>query len=80
MDYPYGGPRNTKIRICVYLRKMNNACLHYPFPTPFADEVLDIVGGQEVYSFTDGFSGNHQINIAKEDRHKTTFSIEWGSF
>ena len=62
-----------EIKICVYLRKPNDPCLHDPFPTPFIDEVLDNVGGQEVYSFTDGFSGYHQIQIAKEDRHKTTF-------
>ena len=40
--------KNTKgeIRICVDLRKLNDACLHDPFPTPFTDEVLDNVGGQ----------------------------------
>ena len=43
------------IRICVDLRKLNDASLHDPFLTPFTDEVLDNVGGQEVYSFTDGF-------------------------
>jgi hypothetical protein len=43
-------------------------------------EVLENVGGQEAYSFTDGFSGYHQIRIALEYRHKTTFSREWGSF
>jgi hypothetical protein len=48
-----------QIKICVDLRTMNDACLHYPFPTPFTDEVLYNVGGQEVYSFTDGFSGYH---------------------
>ena len=42
--------------------------------------MLDNVGGQEVYSFTDGFLGYHHIRIAKEDRHKTTFAIEWGSY
>ena len=42
--------------------------------------MLDNVGGQEVYSFTDGFSGYHQIRIAPEDRHKTTFATEMGSF
>ena len=41
--------------------------MHDPFPTPFTDEVLDNVGGHEVYSFTDGFSGYHQINIQEED-------------
>ena len=42
--------------------------------------MLDNVGGQEVYSFTDGFSGYHHIRIAPEDRHKTTFATEMGSF
>jgi hypothetical protein len=68
------------IRICVDLRKLNDACLHDPFPTPFTDEVLENVGGHEAYSFTDGFSGYHQIKIAQEDRHKTTFAMEWGSY
>jgi hypothetical protein len=72
--------KTGEIRICVDLRKMNDACLHDPFSTPFTDEVLDNVGGQEVYSFTDGFPRYHQIRIAKEDCHKTTFSIEWGSY
>ena len=40
--------KTGEIRICVDLRKMNNAYLHDPFPTPFTDEVLDNVGGQEV--------------------------------
>ena len=40
-----------EIRICVVdLGKLNDACLHDLFPTPFTDEVLDNVGGQEVYS------------------------------
>ena len=69
-----------EIRICVDLRKLNDGCLHDPFPTPFTDEVLDNVGGQEVYSFTDGFSGYHQIRIEKEDRHKTTFVMKCGYF
>jgi hypothetical protein len=72
--------KTEEIRICVYLRKLNDAYFHDPFPTPFTGKVLDNVGGHEVYYFTDGFSGYHQIKIAKEDHHKTTFSIEWGSY
>jgi hypothetical protein len=68
------------IRICVDVRKLNDACLHDPFPTPFTYEFLENVGRHEVYSFTDGFSGYHQIRIAPEDRYKTTFAIEWGSY
>jgi hypothetical protein len=72
--------KTEEIRIYVDLRKLNDACLHDPFPTPFTDEVLDNVGAQEVYSFTDGFLGYHQIQISKEDHHKTKFATEWGSY
>eukprot|EP00253_Pinus_taeda_P012122 PITA_12122 len=50
-----------EIRICVNLRKPNDAFLHDPFPTSFTDEFFENVGGQEAYSFIDGFSGYHQI-------------------
>lgn len=46
-----------EIRICVDLRKLNDACVHDPFPTPFTNEVLENFGRQKRYSFTDGFSG-----------------------
>jgi hypothetical protein len=49
----------VEIKIYVDLRKLNDACLHDPFPTLFTDEVLDNVGGHEVYSFKDGFSDYH---------------------
>ena len=64
----------SKVRIYVNLRMLNDACLHDPFPTPFTNEVLESVGGKEMYSFTDGFLGYHQVRIAKEDRHKITFN------
>jgi hypothetical protein len=51
--------KTGEIRICVDLRKFNDAYLHDTFPIPFTDEVLDNVGGQEVYSFTDRFSRYH---------------------
>ena len=52
--------KNTgEIHICIDLRKLNDAYVHDLFPTPFTDEVLEGVGGQEMYSFTDGFSGYH---------------------
>eukprot|EP00253_Pinus_taeda_P026186 PITA_26186 len=69
-----------EIRICVDLKKLHDACVHDPFPTSFIDEVLDSIGGQEAYSFTNGFSGYHQIKITPEDRSKTTFVTEWGCF
>jgi hypothetical protein len=50
--------RKTRgIRIYVDQRKLNDACLHDPFPTPFIYEVLENVGGKNTYSSTDGFLG-----------------------
>ena len=48
-----------EVWIYVDLRKLNDACIHDPFLTPFTNEVLEGVGGQEMYSFTDGFSSYH---------------------
>ena len=70
----------SEIRICVDYQSLKNACIHDPFPTPFSDEVLENVAGNEAYSFTDGFSGYHQVRIAEEEKTKTTFTTKWGSF
>eukprot|EP00253_Pinus_taeda_P028495 PITA_28495 len=59
-----------EIRIYVDLWKLNDACVNNPFPKPFTNEVLENVSGQEAYSFTDGFCGCHQINIAPDATFK----------
>ena len=51
--------KTDDIHICIDLRKLNDAFIHDPFPTLFIDEILEGVGSQEMYSFTDGFSGYH---------------------
>ena len=69
-----------EVKIYIELRNLNDACMHDPFPKPFIDEVLKSIGGQEMYSFTDGFLGYHQVRIMKEYHHKTTFVTEWGCY
>ena len=46
----------TKLRICVNFRELNKVTLIDPFPTPFADEILNEFARNECYSFKDGFS------------------------
>ena len=72
--------KTEKICICIDLRKLNDACVHDPFPIPFIDKVLEGVGGHEMYSFMNSFSRYHQIRITKEDHYKTTFVTDWGCF
>ena len=57
-----------EIRICVNLEKLNDACVHDPFPMSFIYEILDNVGEQEALSFTHDFSGYHQIKIVLENK------------
>ena len=57
----------TKLRICVEFRELNKVTLTDPFPTLYADEILNEVARHECYSFTDGFSGYNQVPITKED-------------
>ena len=37
--------KTGEVRICVDLRKLNDACIHDPFSTPFTNEVMEGVGG-----------------------------------
>ena len=47
------------IIICVYLRNLNDACMHETFTRHFTNEVIENVGGKEAYSFMDQFSIYH---------------------
>jgi hypothetical protein len=53
---------------------LKSTIVYDPFPTPFIDEVIDQVAGNEAYFFTDGFLGYHQVRIAEEDKKKNTFT------
>lgn len=72
--------KTWEIKICVDIRKLNDAFVCHLFPTPFTNEVIDNVGGQATYSFTDGFPGYHQNWIVREYHKKTIFVTEWGYF
>ena len=70
----------TILIICVNFRELNKVTMTDPFLNPYAEKILNEVGGHECYSFTDGFFGYNQIPIAKEEQKKTTFVCEFGSF
>ena len=40
--------KTGEVRIGIELNKLNDACMHDPFPTLFTDEVLEGVGSQEM--------------------------------
>lgn len=45
------------IWVYVDFHKLNAACVHDPFPTPFNDKIMNHIERKEAYSFMDGFSG-----------------------
>jgi hypothetical protein len=76
-------PKNhdsKSLRICVDFRGLNKWTLINPFPTPFADEIINEIMGNECYSFTNKFSRYNQVPIAIEYQPNTTFIFKFGSF
>ena len=69
-----------KLRVCVDYIWLNKATKTNPFPTSFADEIVNEVAGHEFYSLIYGFLGYNQVPIAKEYQHKTKFVCEFRSF
>lgn len=69
--------KNKKLRICIDFRKLNTSTKD-PYPLSFTNKVLDKVAGHEMYSFLDGFSRYHQVQIAPKEHYKMAFITGWG--
>ena len=72
--------KDGKWRICVDYKPLNAATRANHYPLPHIDDILDRVAGHQMYSLCDGYSSYFQIDIAPEDRVKTTFLTPWGCF
>ncbi|GKD06539.1 hypothetical protein Tco_1181513 [Tanacetum coccineum] len=64
----------TGWRVCIDYRKLNEATRKDHFPSPFIDQMIERLAGNEFYCFLDGFSGYFQIPIDPQDQEKTTFT------
>ena len=72
--------KDGKVRVCVDFRDLNKASPNDDFPLPHIDLLVDNTVGHSMLSFMDGFSGYNQILMAPEDREKTAFITEWGTY
>ena len=67
-------------RVCIDYRKLNAVTRKDHFPLSFIDQVLERVSSHPFYCFLDGYSGYFQIEIAVEDKEKTTFTCPFGTY
>ena len=72
--------KDGKVRVCVDLRNLNKASPKDDFPFPHIDMLVDSTARHAMLSFVDGFVGYNQIMMAPEDREKTSFITEWGTY
>ena len=68
------------IRICVDMRCTNQAIVRERQPIPTIEEVLQYLNGSTVFSRVDLKWGFHQILLAEESRHVTTFASRHGLY
>ena len=68
------------VRICVDMRRANQAIIRERQPIPTVEEVLQDLNGSTVFSRVDLKWGFHQILLAGESRHVTTFVTHRGLY
>ena len=62
------------MRFCVYYRMLNAVTVRDSYPLPRMDECIDSLGDATVLTTLHCSSGYWQVEIAEEDRDKTTFA------
>ncbi|KAL1197936.1 RNA-directed DNA polymerase-like protein [Cardamine amara subsp. amara] len=72
--------KNGKWRVCVDFTDISKACLKDCFPLPHSDRLVEATAGNELLSFMDAFFGYNQIRMHPDDREKTTFIADRGTY
>jgi hypothetical protein len=67
-------------RRMVDLSGLSRAVRHESHHTISAAEIVKTSPAGKLKSTVDCVDGYHRVELAKEDRHKTTFATEWGLF
>ncbi|KAF8080253.1 hypothetical protein N665_0961s0001 [Sinapis alba] len=72
--------KNGKWRVCIDFTDLNKACPKDSFPSPHIDQMVESTAGNELLSFMDAFSGYNQIMMHPDDREKTSFITDRGTY
>ncbi|XP_048622678.1 uncharacterized protein LOC106393842 [Brassica napus] len=72
--------KNGKWRVCVDFTDLNKACPKDSYPLPNIDRLVESTAGNEMLTFMDAFSGYNQIMMHPDDREKTAFITDKGTY
>ena len=72
--------QNDEIRLCVDMRRANEAIVRERYPIPTVDEVLQSLNQSTVFSKLDLKWGYHQLELHPDSRSITTFTTHCGLF
>ncbi|WZZ44804.1 hypothetical protein YC2023_041063 [Brassica napus] len=72
--------KNGKWRACVDFTDLNKACPKDCFQLPHIDRLVEATAGNKLLSFIDAFSGYNQIMMNPDDREKTAFITDRGTY
>ena len=76
------GEFNGKVRLCVDFRRLNKYCLREHYFSPSVLDVVQSIQANDAHLFSsfDAWKEYHQIELAEESKHLTTFLTPFGRF
>ena len=72
--------KNGTVRICVDLKRLNNAVIREKFVLPTIDEIMPKLAGAKFFSSLDAASGFWAIPLDEQSQKLTTFITPYGRF
>ncbi|GJW96348.1 hypothetical protein Tco_0178156 [Tanacetum coccineum] len=67
-------------RMCIEFKNLNLACQKDYYPLSDIDGKIESVVGFQYKCFLDAYNGYHQVQMAQDDKEKTTFYTDQGTY